>query len=265
MSRCFLKHARLLRWLGAALGLAVALVLIKLSGSSGAAFILALYITFLIMWPIFINTRSARLLKKAIAYLEEHCDPYQLLEITEAGVKQNRNSVTYGLLYADALEMLGFPEKADAAMRTLEAGRALRRASSRRILYYIQRANTAIDRERPEEAKTALALAEQDMAARKSLEEGVRSSQAEFPALLQKIYFMVACLVEPTPDKEARLLENIAGADSEFQRVDSHWTMARYYLRNGSADRAAEHLRYVAEHGNELVIRTKAEELLKRL
>lgn len=198
-----------------------------------------------------INLSVDLLRRPALRILDEDCDPEPLLELCRAVIRQNPRVVSYRVLEAWALALLGRDKEALASANLVEGRWKLKRSVPLVLTWC---AVLPPDDPRREEMLEHL---------RKGKLIPARFRQAAGEML--EWSRTVERLGESAPELEPILQKQLSAAGSTREQVAAHGALGVYLCKRGRMDRAREHLGFVAAHGGKLAIRREAERLLCRI
>lgn len=228
-----------------------------------AAFAAALVLTGLAPWLAFliymicsfagilaVNFLAYGDLRAAIKALDQDCDPDPLLELSQSVLRQNPKSLLYGVYEAFVLLHLNRRPEAAERLAPLEKDKRLWKNPGLLQVYCGCRA----DLSDAEEAAVWLDRLEE--------KAGKAPGTAK---LLKQQRALLALRRGETEGLEPLFQTCLSEAETLRGVLAWRWSLARLYLLQGRKDEAREHLRYVAEHGNKLYVRSQAEEALGRL
>ena len=198
-----------------------------------------------------INGAVGLMRRPALRVLDEECDPEPLLELCRAVIRQNPQVVSYRVLEAWALTLLGREEEALASANLVEGRWKLKRSAPLVLTWC-----AVLPPDDPRRTKTL-----EHMARGRLVPKKFRRAAKEMLDWSQ----MVAGLGESAPELEPLLLERLEAASCTREQVAAHAALGVYFFQRGQADRAQEHLSFVAAHGGKLAVRAEAERMLCRL
>lgn len=247
MRRWLVNHARVTAWVCNIL-LIVLIFGLCLAGYVDLFAVIPLSFLCCILVFIAVNGSTARALRDALKILSEQCDPEPLLNLSQVVLRQNAESISYGLYAGFALILLGKKAGALALLQPLEKRLSLWNSPQQAALYCICQSDLS------DTAGAALWL--------DKLERTVGNASGIRQTLIEQR----ACLALRRGETEGLepIFQAYLGKAPVLQvRVAWHFELGKLYLAQRRKEEAAEHLRFVAEHGNKLAIRTEAEELLK--
>lgn len=250
MSVWIMSHAKGTAWLWVAI-CGVGAVWLNVAGIISLPVVIIFYLVAAFIGGIGINAAAGICgLRPALKAASEACDPEPLLQFSQIIVRQNAKSTLYRLHEGWAFLALGREDEAANVLKGLEEEKRLWRNTRLLPMYCICRADLA------DVEEAALWL------------ERLEQTAGSLPMLDNTLKEQRACLALRRGETEG--LEPIFQAGLEKAsvlqgRVAWHFELGKLYLAQGRREEAAEHLRYVAEHGNKLAVRAEAEELLKTL
>lgn len=198
-----------------------------------------------------INLSAGLLRRPALRALDENCDPEPLLRLCQAVIKQNPQVVSYRVLGAWALTLLGREEEARAEADLVEGRWKLRRSAALVLTWC-----AVLPPDDPRREETLERMSKGLLVPKK-----FRRAAREMLAWNET----VSRLGEGAEELEPLLLQRLEQAGCTREQVAAHAALGVYYHRRGQTERAQEHLSFVAAHGGKLAIRTEAERLLCRL
>ena len=198
-----------------------------------------------------VNAAVALLRRPALQALDEECDPEPLLKLCRAVIRQNPRVVSWRVLAAWALTLLGREEEALASANLVEGRWKLRRSAALVLTWC-----AVLPPEDPRREKTLERMSRGLLVPRK-----FRRAAGEMLGWSRT----VAGLGEGAPELEPLLLERLEGAGCTREQVAAHGALGVYYFRRGQMDRAQAHLGFVAAHGGKLAVRAEAERMLCRM
>lgn len=203
--------------------------------------------------------------QRATTALYEDCDPRPLLELSEselAATPPRRSNLPYlGACAANrmtALYALGrFAEAIDAC----PDGPLSPADPAGKLVLQVNLANLHLAMNHPEVAREVMAGAQallEDLPADHPSRPLCQDAMDSFDIALRLLRGDIEGLLP--------ILESgLETADTEYQRVGAHFQLGRYHLKAGRPDLARPHLKYAAEHGNQLYYRTDARDYLEQL
>lgn len=189
--------------------------------------------------------------RPALRALDEACDPLPLLELCQAVIRQNPGVVSWRVLEAWALALLGREKEALASAGLVEGRWKLRRSPALVLTWC-----AVLPPDDPRRKETLSRMSRGLLAGKK-----FRRAAREMLDWSET----VAKLGEGAPELEPLLLERLERAGCTREQVAAHAALGAYCWQRGQSDRAREHLSFVAAHGGRLAVRTEAERLLCRL
>lgn len=263
-------HGALRAWaiIGGAVMLAWEIYFIFSHREIPVAALLLLFTVWIVFGWLVLNHWSLRRGARAVELLNQSCDPEPLLSWTLFSLSYwEKRRVNYHFIavcrlnLSAALNALGRFEEAERACLEIAPDKLPRLPMGTQILYWGYRCTAALNLGKLAEAET-------------TREEGLRLFRGaklspKLKASCASGFDRMDCVLLFKQGRldglEERFLAQAEQADCLFSRVTAHAFLG--YLAQGRGDEtaAAEHLRYVVEHGNKLAIRAKAEELLKAL
>lgn len=201
---------------------------------------------------------SGRLMNKQVYYLNDHCDPYPLLNECEAQLSYEKNIERRKLLiinHAACLEYIGNVEGARAETMGLGDEIAEKLAPNIRGIYYINMMSFAINLRDIEGIKKYYYLAVSVIEI-----QGFKKQKERFKHMLNKVVAQAYLVFEDY--KKAEEILYSCKTDNLIGEVDKAYTFGRIYLAQGRRDEAYNCLVFVAEKGNRLFIADEARKLL---
>lgn len=198
-----------------------------------------------------VNASVGLMRRPALRALDEDCDPEPLLELCQAVIRQNPRVVSYRVLEAWALTLLGREEEALASANLVEGRWKLRRSAALVLTWCV-----VLPPDDPRREKTLKRMARGLLVPKK-----FRRAAREMLEWSET----VSRLGEGAPELEPILLSRLEAAGCTRDQVAAHMALGVYYCRRGQMDKAQEHLGFVAAHGGKLAVRGDAERLLCRL
>ena len=212
---------------------------------------LFLFMVWVVLGFWVINLSVGLLRRPALRALDENCDPEPLLELCRAVIRQNPRVVSWRVLEAWALALLGREKEAMASANLVEGRWKLKRSAALVLTWC-----AVLSPDDPRREKTLKRMAKGLFVPRK-----FRRAAKEMLEWSET----VSRLGESAPELEPILLERLEAARCTRDQVAAHMALGVYYCQRGQMDKAQEHLGFVAAHGGKLAVRGDAERLLCRL
>lgn len=194
--------------------------------------------------------------------LYDRCDPLPLLELSEselAAIPQRRGTYPYLAACAanrmTALYALGrFAEAIDAC----PAGPLAPTDPAGQLVLQVNLANLHLAMNHPDQALALIDKAQ-------SLLEGLPADHPSRPLCqdaMDSFHVALRLLRGDIQGLLPTLESGLETADTEYQRVGTHYQLARYHLKEGRPDLARPHLEYVVQKGNRLYYRSDAQDYM---
>lgn len=250
LKKLLLTKPRVLFWLWCLPGM-VWLIWMSATRSDLEVAPLFLFMVWIVMGFWAINLSVGLMRRPALRALDEACDPEPLLELCRAVIRQNPRVVSYRVLEAWALTLLGREEEALASANLVEGRWKLKRSAALVLTWCV-----VLPTDDPRREKTLKRMARGLLVPKK-----FRRAAREMLEWSET----VSRLGEGAPELEPILLERLEAAGCTRDQVAAHMALGVYYCRRGQMDKAQEHLGFVAAHGGKLAVRGDAERLLCRL
>lgn len=211
----------------------------------------ALMMLWIVLGSWVINGGVGLMRRSALRVLDEDCDPQPLLDLCQAVIRQNPRVVSYRVLEAWALTLLGREEEALVSANQVEGRWKLKRSAALVLTWC-----AVLPPHDPRREKTL-----------KHMSKGLFVPGRFRRAAREMLEWSetVAGLGESDPELEPLLLERLERAGCTREQVAAHGALGVYYCRRGLTDKAQEHLSFVAAHGGRLAVRVEAERLLCRM
>lgn len=250
VKRLLLTRTRLLFWLWYLPGL-VWLVWMTASRPDLEVAPLFLFMVWVVLGFWAINGGVGLMRRSALGVLDGACDPEPLLELCRAVIRQNPRVVSYRVLEAWALLLLGKEEEALASANLVEGRWKLRRSAPLLLAW-------------------CAVLPPHDPRRRKTL-EGVAGRFWTRPSMRRAAREMLAWdetaqgLKEAPAELEPVLRARLSRADCTREQVTAHLALGVYFCKRGDTEQARTHLAFVVAHGGKLAVRDSARELLEGL
>lgn len=210
-----------------------------------------LFVVWVVLGFWAINLSVGLMRRPALQALDEDCDPEPLLELCRAVIRQNPRVVSWRVLEAWALTLLGREEEALASANLVEGRWKLRRSAALVLTWCAVLPPEDPRREKPLKRMSRGLLVPKKF--RRAAKEMLEWSGT------------VSKLGESAPELEPLLLERLEGAGCTREQVAAHGALGVYYFRRGQMDRAQAHLGFVTAHGGKLAVRAEAERMLCRM
>ena len=250
LKKLLLTKARVLFWLWYLPGI-VWLIWMSATRPELEVAPLFLFVVWIVLGFWAINLSVGLMRRPALRALDEDCDPEPLLELCRAVIRQNPRAVSWRVLEAWALALLGREEEALASANLVEGRWKLRRSAALVLTWC-----AVLPPDDPRRERTLKRMARGLFVPgkfRQAAKEMLEWSAA------------AAGLNEGAPELEPVLQRRLEAAACTREQVTAHMALGVYYCRRGQLDRAQEHLGFVAAHGGRLAVRTEAERLLCRM
>lgn len=259
LSRFVLKYSLLVK-------LTCSILLGVLAGYVGGSLDLALLLVLVTCYPTayglawFIGTRIDYLLRRPVAQLHEHCDPYPFIRevetmrtysLSQTGKQQMDMNLAMGL------QMIGEYEKAYALLSGINIDK-YRMGPGNRTVYYNNRMDLCAWMGKYQEANIWYEKAVQLF---HTLKPGkIKDSLAHVVVSNRTLNYF--CNGEYD-----RVLQELGKANprSLCDRVENAMLFARTYLALGETENAVKALRFVADNGNKLYFAAEAKALLVKI
>ena len=250
LKKLLLTKARVLFWLWCLPGM-VWLIWMSATRPDLEVAPLFLFTVWMVLGFWGINLSAGLLRRPALQVLDEDCDPEPLLELCQAVIRQNPRVVSYRVLEAWALTLLGRDKEALASANLVEGRWKLKRSAALVLTWC-----AVLPPDDPRREKTLKHMSKGLFVRRKF--RRAAKEMLEWSETVSK-------LGESAPELEPILLERLEAARCTRDQVTAHMALGVYYCQRGQIDKAPEHLGVVAAHGGKLDIRADAERLLCRL
>lgn len=250
LKKLLLTKARVLFWLWCLPGM-VWLIWMSATRPDLEVAPLFLFTVWMVLGFWGINLSAGLLRRPALQILDEDCDPEPLLELCQAVIRQNPRVVSYRVLEAWALTLLGRDKEALASANLVEGRWKLKRSAALVLTWC-----AVLPPDDPRREKTLKHMSKGLFVRRKF--RRAAKEMLEWSETVSK-------LGESAPELEPILLERLEAARCTRDQVTAHMALGVYYCQRGQIDKAQEHLGFVAAHGGKLDIRADAERLLCRL
>lgn len=250
LKKLLLTKARVLFWLWCLPGM-VWLIWMSATRPDLEVAPLFLFTVWMVLGFWGINLSAGLLRRPALQVLDEDCDPEPLLELCQAVIRQNPRVVSYRVLEAWALTLLGRDKEALASANLVEGRWKLKRSAALVLTWC-----AVLPPDDPRREKTLKHMSKALFVRRKF--RRAAKEMLEWSETVSK-------LGESAPELEPILLERLEAARCTRDQVTAHMALGVYYCQRGQIDKAQEHLGFVAAHGGKLDIRADAERLLCRL
>ena len=250
LKKLLLTKARVLFWLWCLPGM-VWLIWMSATRPDLEVAPLFLFTVWMVLGFWGINLSAGLLRRPALQVLDEDCDPEPLLELCQAVIRQNPRVVSYRVLEAWALTLLGRDKEALASANLVEGRWKLKRSAALVLTWC-----AVLPPDDPRREKTLKHMSKGLFVRRKF--RRAAKEMLEWSETVSK-------LGESAPELEPILLERLEAARCTRDQVTAHVALGVYYCQRGQIDKAQEHLGFVAAHGGKLDIRADAERLLCRL
>ena len=250
LKKLLLTKARMLFWLWYLPGV-VWLIWMSATRPDLEVAPLFLFMVWVVLGSWAINLSVALMRRPALRALDEDCDPEPLLELCQAVIRQNRQVVSYRVLEAWALTLLGREKEALASANLVEGRWKLKRSAALVLTWC-----AVLPPDDPRREKTLKHMSKGLFVRRKF--RRAAKEMLEWSETVSK-------LGESAPELEPILLERLEAARCTRDQVTAHMVLGVYYCRRGQVDKAQEHLSFVVAHGGKLAIRVEAERMLCHL
>lgn len=250
LKKLLLTKARVLFWLWCLPGM-VWLIWMSATRPDLEVAPLFLFTVWMVLGFWGINLSAGLLRRPALQVLDEDCDPEPLLELCQAVIRQNPRVVSYRVLEAWALTLLGRDKEALASANLVEGRWKLKRSAALVLTWC-----AVLPPDDPRREKTLKHMSKGLFVRRK-----FRRAAKEMLEWSET----VSRLGESAPELEPILLERLEAARCTRDQVAAHMVLGVYYCRRGQMDKAQEHLGFVAAHGGKLAVRADAERMLCHL
>lgn len=203
--------------------------------------------------------------RQVTAALYDGCDPLPLLELSQselATVPRRRGNYPYlGACAANrmtALYALGrFAEAIDAC----PSGPLAPADPAGQVVLQVNLANLHLAMNHPDTAQALMAQATQLLAGLSA----DHPSRALCQSAIDSFDVALRLLQGDTQGLLPILEEGLETAQTQYQLVGAHFQLGRFYRKEGQPDLARPHLKYVAEHGNNLYYRSDAQDYLAQM
>ena len=250
LKKLLLTKARVLFWLWYLPGL-VWLVWMTASRPDLEVAPLFLFMVWVVLGFWVINGAVGLMRRSALGVLDGTCDPDPLLELCRAVIRQNPRVVSYRVLEAWALLLLGQEEEALASANLVEGRWKLRRSAPLLLTW-------------------CAVLPPHDPRRRKTLERvagrfWTRPSMRRAARELLEWDETADRLEEAAPELEPVLQARLRGASCTRDQVAAHLALGIYFCKRGETEQARTHLAFVVAHGGKLAVRDSARALLEGL
>lgn len=248
--RWILERARVGAWIWMGLGLlglAAAEMLYD-----GWQLPLLLFWVWVIGYMDVISILTIKELRHQMARLDQTCDPTPLLAWCRSVLRQNPGSTRYRVYEGFCLLLLGREVEALSTLEQVEGRRKLWRQPDSFLLYVACRSDLSDPGTAGQWLEQGRRAARRKWLGRKTLEKALREQE-----------LCLALRQGQTEGLEGAMKACLEKASSLRLRVAWHYELGQLFRALGRPEEAAEHLRFVAQYGNRLAIRSRAEELLE--
>ncbi|WP_215656243.1 hypothetical protein [Pseudoflavonifractor sp. MCC625] len=248
--RWILERARVGAWIWMGLGLlglAAAEMLYD-----GWQLPLLLFWVWVIGYMDVISILTIKELRHQMARLDQTCDPAPLLAWCRSVLRQNPGSTRYRVYEGFCLLLLGREVEALSTLEQVEGRRKLWRQPDSFLLYVACRSDLSDPGTAGQWLEQGRRAARRKWLGRKTLEKALKEQE-----------LCLALRQGQTEGLEGAMKACLEKASSLRLRVAWHYELGQLFRALGRPEEAAEHLRFVAQYGNRLAIRSRAEELLE--
>lgn len=253
MKNFILTRARLAFWLWSVPALLWLVVTVSSQDALGERIHSLLWCWIWMLWgAAAINGYSRLLLRRALKYLDAHCDPDPLLELCRTVCSQNPNNMIFFVCQGWALSLLGRNKEAAQALEHVAGHRRL--AKDPRALLMWSAALPAGD---PGQAWAVERLT--------ALKPKMKAKQRELVDQVLNQRRSMALMQAAPPQLEPLLQQDLERAGCLREKVAAHMALAVYYYQREDWRKAQLHLEFVLEHANKLHVKVQAEELICKL
>ena len=209
----------------------------------------------------FVFTCHGKLIRKAESELDNNCDPYPLLYITELLLNYKYTDFDRFLLLLDhcaSLASVGEPEKAYGILESINIDNITGAFPAIKIIYYNNLMGVSASlgmTDKANELHSKIMMMYQSIGAKKQKQ------------LLEPIIHMAEAVYCYYNQEYAKSIQLLNGMESNVPRMKVVTAMlcANACLGLNDTETAKEKLRYVIDHGNRLFSVTEARDLLNKL
>ena len=208
-----------------------------------------------------VNNAPLKLIKYTYDPLQNQCDPYPWLKVTQECLSECKNEVLRQIILIDhcaALSYIGKEQEAYDLSKTINIDKYSSTLPPLKIIYYHNLASCCTELNKYEEADLWYQKAEQlyddikNSKQKNGLNRTMQSGKAE--ALYRKGEY----------DAALSLLENRL-SKTKLESVNDALMLARLYLAKNDTEKAKAKLQYVIQNGNKLHSVMEAKQLMEQL